>query len=171
MNVLGLDLSITATGIAYPDGALDTLRPQAAGDHRLDEIANAVGDAAEDTDVVVIEGPVSNVRSPGTNVILGMVHGVVRRELIRRGIPYAIVPPTVLKKYATGRGTATKADMRVALIKRADIDERDDNRVDAWWLRAAALDAYNTPLIDMPKTNRDALNSVEWPGLPDQDAA
>ena len=161
-RVLGLDLSITATGVAMPDGQLDTLRPSTVGDYRLDEIAQAVGILAAGVDVVAIEeGLVKSFAS----FKLGMVHGAVRRRLIVAGIPYALVAPATLKKYATGSGGSgvSKADMRMALYKRAEIDERDDNRVDAWWLRAAALDAYGYPIVEMPRLNVEALGKVEWP--------
>jgi len=70
-----------------------------------------------------------------------------------------------LKRYATGKGNATKADMRMALFQRAGLDVRDDNAVDAWWLRAMALDHYGHPLVAMPQTHRQALEKVAWPEL------
>lgn len=158
--LLALDLSITATGIAFPDGSTATLRPVTKGDDRLDEIATVIGDTAVNIDLVVIEGPV--VRSNAA-VTIGMVHGAVRRELIRRGRSYVEVPPATLKKYATGKGNASKPDMRMALYQRAGLDIDDDNQVDAWWLRAAALDAAGHAPFAMPKAQRDALDKVHWP--------
>ncbi len=87
----------------------------------------------------------------------------MRLELWRRGLPVAEVPPSSVKKYATGKGNATKPDMRVALLQRAGIDERDDNRVDAWWLRSAALDHYGEPVVAMPRIHREALAKMAWP--------
>jgi hypothetical protein len=69
-----------------------------------------------------------------------------------------------VKKYATGRGNATKTDMAVALAKRADGYElRDDNQVDAWWLGAMGRDHLGVPYVAMPATHRAALDKVTWP--------
>lgn len=165
MKVVGLDLSLTGTGIAYVDGTIATLKTALRGLERLAWIVATVTDTVEpgaaDVDLVVIED-VAPVRA---NAIaqLAMLHGAVRLTLHKRGVPMAFVPPATLKKYATGRGVATKPDMRMALYKRVGIDLADDNQVDAWWLRAAGLDHLGTPVIDMPATHRDALKKVEWP--------
>lgn len=161
MRVLGLDLSIAATGIAGAAGTLGTvINIGAAGDERLTRIRDTVRGHLDFDDrphLVVIEDVV--VRS-GASSVLGMLHGVVRADLLDRNIPYVTVPPATLKVYATGRGNATKPDMRMSLYQRAGIDERDDNRVDAWWLRALGHDLAGHPLLDLPKTHRRALDKL-----------
>ncbi|MGV9779731.1 hypothetical protein [Streptosporangium sp. NPDC003464] len=169
-RVLGLDLSLTATGIATWDGRpLSTLRTVASdGDQRLRRIMVTVRAEAYDyfniepIELAVIEDLPKHAQGAG---ITGMVHGAVRIALMELGVPYALVPPATLKKYATGRGNATKPDMRMALYRRTGLDLRDDNQVDAWWLRAAGLDALGHPLVDVPKAQRDALAKVAWPPL------
>lgn len=167
-RVLGLDLSITATGIAAWDGRpLSTIRTVPEdGDQRLRRIMVTVRADAwdhlahESIELAVIEDLPTHAHGAG---ITGMVHGAVRVALMERGVPYALVPPATLKKYATGRGNATKADMRMALYQRAGVDVRDDNQVDAWWLRAAGLDHLGHPVVDLPKAHRAALDAVAWP--------
>lgn len=159
-RVLGLDLSITATGIAFPDGTTHTLRPHTNGDQRLLEIVEDLTVPIMCADLVVIEGPV--VRSNAA-VTIGMVHGAIRTLLLKEETPYATVPPATLKKYATGRGNATKPDMRMELYKRTGIDLGDDNQVDAWWLQAAGLHHLGHPPVDLPKTQVDVLEKIEWP--------
>ncbi len=163
MKVIGLDLSITATGVADPDGKTSTIKPGSTGDRRLVEIRDTVGVAATGCDLVVIED-LPPIRAHALS-ILGMVHGAVRTTLLIWEIPYVLVPPGSVKKYATGKGTATKPDMRMALFQRADLDLRDDNQVDAWWLRAMALDHYGQPVMGLPRNHRDALAKVNWPNL------
>jgi len=171
-TVLGVDLSLTATGIALPAGGTTTVRTRTEdGDHRLNQIINEVIDAlagSRSTLLVVIEDLPIHARSAG---ITGMVHGAVRAALNDEQFPYALVPPATLKKYATGRGNATKPDMRMALYRRAGIDLRDDNQADAWWLRAMGLDHLGHPPVDLPKAQREALAKVYWPALevPDGD--
>jgi Holliday junction resolvasome RuvABC endonuclease subunit len=167
-RVIGLDLSLTATGIAAWDGRpLSTVRTVAAeGDQRLRRIMVTVRADAYDhldgspIDLAVIEDLPKHAHAAG---ITGMVHGAVRVALMELGVSYALVPPASLKKYATGRGNATKPDMRVALLKRTGMDLRDDNQVDAWWLRAMGLEHLGHPPVSLPQVQRDALAKVDWP--------
>lgn len=164
-RVIGLDLSITATGVALPDGELLTIGgPAAHGDRRLTAIAARIEHAIQDhwPHLAVIEDLPTHAHGSG---VTGMVHGVVRLTLLRRGIPYALVTPATLKKYATGNGGAGKPDLRMELYKRAGLDIRDDNQVDAAWLRAAGLDHLGVPPLPMPQANRAALGKVAWPTL------
>jgi Holliday junction resolvasome RuvABC endonuclease subunit len=163
-RVIGLDLSLTATGICYADGSVGTVPTRSGeGDRRLVNIRQAVAIAIGGATLVVVEDLPTHAKSAG---ITGMVHGVVRELLTAIEIPYALVPPATLKKYATGRGNATKPDMRVALLKRTGMDLRDDNECDAWWLRAMGLDQLGRPLlVSLPQAQRDALVKVDWPGV------
>lgn len=166
-RVLALDLSIAATGVAYPHGQLGTIRTDAktgTTDQRLilirDSIRAALNIAAPR--LVAVEGFV--VRSQSASV-LGMLHGIVRGDLYDRGIPYFTVPPATLKVYATGKGLAQKPDMRMALYKRTDQDIADDNQVDAAWLRLLALDLAGAPEVDLPQSHRRALDKVSLPAV------
>ena len=167
MNVVGLDLSISATGIAWADDRVETITTSprdGAIEARIETIVDRVMGANAWTpynaDVVAIEDVPYGAH--GT-VPLAMLHGVLRVHLHREGVPFVLIPPASLKKYATGRGNAKKPDLRMALYKRTGLDLADDNQVDAWWLRAMALDRYGHPALDMPATHRDALAKIEWP--------
>jgi Holliday junction resolvasome RuvABC endonuclease subunit len=161
--IIGLDLSLSETGWAIDGahGAIPT-KPDLQLEERLEIIRKGVCvDLVKAGDLVVIEDFVTH--SPAASK-LGMVHGVVRCALYRYGIDMALVPPTTLKKFATGKGNATKADMRVALLQRFGIDERNDNVVDAMWLRLAGHYWQSPPgWHPFPKAQRDALSVVRWP--------
>lgn len=161
MKVVGLDLSVAATGTCDRDGKLFTIKPGFKGDWRLVEIRDCIELMVGGCDLVVIE-ELPPVRAHALG-ILGMVHGAVRSMLMMDNIRYALAPPTVLKKYATGRGQATKPDMRMALFQRTDLDVRDDNQVDAYWLRAMGLDQLGEPVVKLPEAQRAALSKVAWP--------
>lgn len=161
LQVLGLDLSITATGVCLPDGTTQTIATQQkTGDGRLKAIEHAITEATFEVDFAVIEDLPTHAKSAG---ITGMVHGVARLVLLRYGIPYAVVTPATLKAYATGKGNADKTAMAIAALKRTGREFADDNQVDAFWLRAAGLDWYEQPEFDMPKAQRERLTKVEWP--------
>jgi Holliday junction resolvasome RuvABC endonuclease subunit len=161
-RVVGLDLSITATGAADAEGERTTFGGTAKiGDKRLAIINAHVHDLIRvGVDLVVIEDIPTHAHGAG---ITGMVHGAARLACLSLGVPYALVTPATLKKYATGRGNADKSDMRMALFQRAGIDERDDNRVDAYWLRAAGMQHLGQPIIDLPKAQTETLDKVNWP--------
>lgn len=161
-SVLGLDLSLTGTGIAYPDGSVTTIKTRPGDkDRRLVRICDAIADALDPgLDLVVIEDLPTHAKSAG---ITGMVHGVARLVLAQNKIPYVLVAPATLKAYATGKGNADKTAMAVAALKRAGREFADDNECDAWWLRAAGLDWYGCPEYVVPKAQRDRLAKVAWP--------
>lgn len=167
--VVGVDLSLTATGIAGLVGGT-TIRTDAAHpiESRLQAIRNRVSELAAHAELVVIEDFVT--RSPAAST-LGMVHGIVRVRLREDGIPFVLVPPATLKKYVTGKGNAKKDDMRMETFKRFGLEFNDDNQCDAHGLRAMALDAYGHPLAEMPAVNRAALEKVQWPALDREQAA
>jgi len=163
MTVLALDLSLTATGHCSSDGAIGTIIPKTKGTARIVFIVDEVLDEVHRSKpkLIIMEdipfGGRNNAAGP-----LAMLHGALRYMLHDRGCPFVTVPPASLKKYATGKGNATKPDMRMALFQRHGLDLRDDNQVDAWWLMHMALDHLGEPIIVLPKTHRDALAKVEW---------
>ena len=159
--VVGVDPSISATGLALSDGSLQTVggKPE-RGDHRLLDIACAVGTAISRAHLVVLEDLPTHAHGAG---ITGMASGVVRLMCLRASVPYVLLPPATLKKYATGRGNADKGDMRMALFQRTGVDVRDDNQVDALWLRYAGLQALGCPEVSLPAAQVRALSAVTWP--------
>ncbi|MDL4812738.1 hypothetical protein [Actinomadura opuntiae] len=171
--MIGLDLSLTATGVACADGSLLTIRT-GPGDHLADErdrlrwIADeavARTEAARVLTFAVVEGPSFGSKGNALHQ-LGGLWWLVVDALMAVGAAVAVVPPGTLKVYATGSGSATKPDMRMALYKRTGLDVKDDNRVDAWWLRAMGLDYLGRPPVAMPQAQRAALGKARWPQVP-----
>ncbi|MGW2104945.1 Holliday junction endonuclease [Streptomyces olivaceoviridis] len=168
-TVVGLDLSLTGSGIAYRDGSTHTVKTkQKDGDHRLTQIEEAVQIAVGGerlglgpaVDLVVMEDIPQNSHAAKP---IAMVHGVVRNLLNKQGIPYALVVAASLKYYATGKGSGDKVPMALAAYKRAGREFEDDNQCDAWWLRHAGLDWLGRPEFSLPAAQRDALKKAEWP--------
>jgi hypothetical protein len=44
-------------------------------------------------------------------------------------------------------------------------NERNDNRVDAWWLAAAGLERLGHPPVKLPAAQRAALTAAHWPNI------
>ncbi|WP_262058566.1 Holliday junction endonuclease [Streptomyces sp. STR69] len=169
--VIGLDLSLTATGIAYADGTTATIKTkQSDGDRRLLHIAEAIQWA-----VGTGAGPMGSDVRPSLAVIedipqnsfaakpISMVHGVVRSVLIEAGVPYVLVTAATLKAYATGKGSGDKVPMAMAAYKRAGREFADDNQCDAAWLRWAGLDWLGYAEFELPKAQKDRLAKAKWP--------
>lgn len=167
-RVIGIDPSMTATGLVTADGEARTVRGRDCTDRRLRDIYAAVYEAATGCSLAVIEDLPTHAHGAG---ITGMVQGVVRLALMRADCQYAVVPPATLKRYATGKGNATKPDMRMALFQRMGLDLRDDNQVDAIWLRMLGLDWMGEPVVDLPKLQRDSIAKCRWPILIRAEAA
>jgi Holliday junction resolvasome RuvABC endonuclease subunit len=165
MNVIGLDLSIAATGACWPDGTTDTIKGDSShGDRRLVTIVDKIYRAhlGLQFDLAVLEDLPIHGKGAG---ITGMVQGAVRLVLMRLKIPYALMSAATLKAYATGSGNADKHAMRMAAFKRGGLEFKDDNQCDAWWLRNAGLDWLGHPEIQLPQAQRARLGKAKWPAM------
>lgn len=172
--VVGIDLSLTATGIAYADGSTVTIATKGlTGPARLIHVRDAVRaalDVAEFApDLVVLEGYAFG--RPAQAHQMGELGGVVRVALHEEAIEFpemrwAVVPPAKLKKFATGKGTADKTAMVVAARERLGWTGMDNNAADALWLRMAGLTICNALPVRLPQTHVAALKDVEIIGKP-----
>jgi Holliday junction resolvasome RuvABC endonuclease subunit len=169
-RVMGLDLSIAATGIALPGiaGQLATIVPEGESDRRLCYIRDALEYYVEQTSpqVAVIEQVPPSMRGGAITIVrLALVHGVAREVLARAGVPHVYVVTSWLKKYATGSGGAKKQDM-IDNARDAGYEPRDDNEADAFWCRAAGRHRYDGKTVGVRQAlAADALLTVAWPRL------
>ncbi|MFI8853637.1 hypothetical protein ACIGW3_26075 [Streptomyces sp. NPDC053499] len=173
LRVIGLDLSLTSTGVALPDGTTYRIKTRDRdGDRRLLHIRGSIRHdlATHRPHLAVVEDLPRHAMGAG---VTAMVHGVVRAELLAAEVPYATVVPATLKKYATDYGNADKARMAAAAYLAAgaefpgdlDAKSRGGDQCDAWWLRAAGHDHYGSPLFDLPSAQRQRLSKVDWPDI------
>ena len=164
VKVLGLDLAMVETGLCHTvEGAacLHSIRPKTAKDLRLLEIQTHVREQVQGSHLVLIEMLPPNMKGAG---ITGMVQGVIRAMLLDLGIPYGDLGPSSLKKFATGRGGASKTEMALAALKRGGVELPNDNQCDAWWLWVAANEHLGQPVIELPKIQREELRKIEMKG-------
>lgn len=181
-RICGIDLSLTSTGIAYAERperewvslrTVDTKPGKTLTDQhaRLERIAAEVIRTAVTfhgpATLAVIEGPSYGSSGAGTWDRAGLWWLTVN-ALLREGVPVAVIPPSLLKKYATGSGggkNATKTAVASAAARRYDRVFATDDEADAFILCAMGLDHLGHPLTSVPKTHRDALDKVTWPAL------
>lgn len=160
--MLGLDLSLTATGVADESGTrvIRAPRSEAFGAVRLDYIERELFGQIDKPDVAIVEG--FGYMKGNAQFVLE-VHGVVKLALYRLGIPFALVPPASLKRFATGAGNADKAHMLAAAIRKFGFQGTDANECDAYLLRKMGLFHYGT--LSSTDYQREALAKIDWPAL------
>lgn len=177
LAVVGVDLSLTATGIATWAGVRTIGSTGKAGASlrvrhaRLADLAASITLAVSEAAaprcaLVVIEGPsLGQQRQHGTHDRSG-AWWLVIDELLAAGHLVAEVPPATLKRYATGKGNAAKDAVLAAVIRRhPEVEIRNNNEADAWVLRAMGCHRYGHPLATVPKTHAAALDVVQWPDI------
>lgn len=146
MAFLGVDQSLTATGLCLLSSqaeivALSTVNAGSViGGQRLVVIKNALVAMCHSVDWKIagaaIEGySIGSINRPFD---LGEIGGVVRMVLAERGILYSIVPPVLVKKFATGTTGADKDRMVKAAVALGATPD-NDNEADALFLAKFAL--------------------------------
>lgn len=170
--VIGLDLSLTSTGLASPSGT-DTIATVGHKDatwtqrqNRLHHIRNLVLLWCKGADLIVVEGPSYGSVGGSAHDRAGLWWLVVDR-LIANQIPVAVMTPTQRAMYATGKGNAAKDACMLAASCRwgRHFDITGNDTADAVTLCAAGLDYLGYPPVVMPDTHRRALATVAWPEL------
>ncbi len=180
MRVVGYDVSLTSTGLS--DGTrTDVIQtgPDERLEVRLDRLLRGmVSFALADggCGLAVIEGPSYGSQGQGREA-LDALRIMLRHKLWRLHIPYALIPPSTLKKYVTGNGKATKQQVVAAVDERHmtnlvtwKVREGRYDRADAFGLAAMGLDHVGQPLVGATQPHRPSLLSVTWPELLSDDA-
>lgn len=150
-GVIGLDLSLTSTGVVGLRLALprnpQIWRLQSAykGVKRLsdlcDQLDTAISGFTQDIDrwlwedevLAVIEGYSMGSRV-GQAFSIGEWGGVARLLLHDKRLPFIEVPPSTLKKWITGKGNAPKDQMRLSVYKKWDFEADSNDVIDAYAL-------------------------------------
>jgi crossover junction endodeoxyribonuclease RuvC len=171
-RLVGLDLSLTSTGVAaigHHTARVTTITPGGTGHPRLRKLLSGIWDHACRVDLAVIEGPSFGSKG-GQQHERGGLWWLVAHMLWEAGIPYVVISPAQVKKYATGYGGGVKSGkdkVLAAVIRRyPDVPVDGNDQADALVLAAMAADHYGHPLAPVPQLNRGALATVKgWPDL------
>jgi crossover junction endodeoxyribonuclease RuvC len=170
--VVGLDLSLTATGIAHARGdqiVTDTIRGRGTGVVRLRQLAREIREHCRTADLVVIEAPNYHMgKSAGFHERAGL-HWMVLERLLLDGRTWTEARTSVIRTYATGKGAHPglgKGPMIEATTRRYPQVQTggDDNQCDALWLAALGID-HLTGIHVVPQSHRRVLGSVDWPAV------
>jgi crossover junction endodeoxyribonuclease RuvC len=169
---IGLDLSLTSTGIAIGDDTRVIDAKGLSGPERLIRLRNRITDAIVQrrdevglTPLVLVEGYSFASRNSHAHA-LGELGGIVRVELWEADIPYVEVAPTVRAKFATGRGNAGKSEVVSAVSARTGIiwdGAGNEDRCDAWVLQEIGLAQLGRARHEWPTGHLAALDKIVWP--------
>jgi Holliday junction resolvasome RuvABC endonuclease subunit len=170
-TVIGLDLSLTGSGVASSNGwcervGITDVTTRSLGERivAVDHIANQVLALVGRATLVCLEVPAFS-RAGGGALERGALWWLVARSLRNREIPVAEIFNQHRMRYATGKGSASKGAIVDAVARRWPQFETggDDNLADAAVLAAMGADWLGHPLAPMPATHRRALDGVKWP--------
>lgn len=163
--IVGLDLSLRATGIDYGTGGPKVIHTKCSGVPRLawyrEQILEVI--ALTIPDLAVIEDYAFS-RAAAHAHQLGELGGVIRLALWDRDITTVEIVPSSLKKWLTGKGNAGKDDM-VAVAARLGCPANNNNAVDAWALRQMALYEYGCGEVPATGYRDEAVAKITWPAI------
>lgn len=181
MSVLGIDLSLTSTGVAVIDnaGAVTfsikskgkTAAPLVDRSERIRRIVDELTDwIPDDCELAVIESMFSSMGA-GT-LDRAWLWGRVVDRLIANDLPVATVTPGTVKRWATGSGSAEKLTMGVHVGRLwPAVQFSSDDEVDA--LAIAHMGAcwlgYEVPRL--ARHDEAGLKAAKWPVIDRQNGA
>jgi Holliday junction resolvasome RuvABC endonuclease subunit len=165
MNIMGLDLSLTSTGVSI-NGETSIVSSKAKGAQRLSEITKIILELCINNNikVVIIEGYSFASRNSQAHSI-GELGGCVRMAFWENNIFCVEVPPTCRAKFATGRGNASKGEVISAISAKTGkifSGAGGNDECDAWVLEEMARAKLGTSKWDWSKEQLSALIKVEW---------
>lgn len=166
---VGIDQSYSSTGLVILDRDTDVVRSYAikAGKptwpfhERLTELWHQISmqlPEAEET-IICMEGAAFGAEF---NVfMLGELSGALKYCMATAGYKYFIVAPTVLKKYATGSGNATKPYVAAYVRSKWRFDSSSNDIVDAYVL-AKIAELGKPPVFEdtKPKKKRKPAKQI-----------
>ncbi len=138
MKILGLDLSLTASGWAIYDGdshMSGVITSKLKDPDRMLDIEEQIDCLLSSYAIeqVIIEDFAYGARGKGLFQIAGL-GWLIRCLLARNKQTYILVSPSELKKFVTGKGNAPKDIMMLKCYKKFGIEFGDNNECDAYCL-------------------------------------
>lgn len=185
MNIIGIDLSLSSTGISSHQGThliitngytkkttpkadpIEEERKRLHHHHeRIKTICQKISDLTRTCDLVVMEGLAFAAHDYDRQT--AGLSWIIRHRLYSNGIPYALIPPLNLKKYATGTSKARKEEV-IAAVQRWSPSISNNHQeglndvCDAYVLMSMGRWRYGQQAHTMPPMEEDALQGCTWP--------
>jgi len=134
MKIIGIDASLTSTGVATLGNGptIMAIQSKLNGPARLIEIRDTIGKLIKGADLVLIEEYAYSKANKAHQI--GELGGVLRVLFHEMGVNWIEVNPSMVKKYATGKGNATKEAIAVGVYKRWGREFAINDEADAFVL-------------------------------------
>jgi len=167
--VIGLDVSLTGTGVASSHGWSELIGARGVSTlplhdrvKAIDRLAQQITDRIGRPDLVAAESA-AMVRMAGAVLERHALWWKIMEILTARGLQIMEVSPPSRAQYATGKGNAGKNQVVDAVARRFPDYETngDDNLCDAIILCAMGADWAGRSIVEMPAINRKALSKVK----------
>jgi Holliday junction resolvasome RuvABC endonuclease subunit len=136
INLIGLDLSLSSTGyhklnLSRTEGVSGYIpTDKLGGMERIDFILKKIAELVHEGDFVVIENNAFNAIGSARSK-LAELNGIVKFWLWHRGIKYALVAPTTLKKFILGAGKGDKSLIIREVFRAYKLEATTDDEADA----------------------------------------
>lgn len=163
MKILGIDQSLTGTGISViSDGKLEystVIKSKFKGVKRLIDIKTQLVDIykANNPNYVAMEG--YGFMTKGRGFELGELGGVIKVTFSELGNPPIVVHPSHLKKFVTGKGNCDKSLVLMNIYKKYGIEFDNDNIADSYGIARLMLEIA---LMKQGDRTRKDFNKDEW---------
>lgn len=184
IRLCGLDVSLAKTGVALLESptddvwSLSTYRvptsPHPKGDtralrDRMVYVRQSCSIAAEHATLVVMEGPSFASVGSSSKDLMGLWWMVYDRLCVDHRV--LVVPPSSLKKWATGKGNAGKPQVGIGMHRTFPMDlygvdfaALDDNEIDAVGLAGIGAQLLGCDLpIERPAYRAEVLAAMKLP--------
>lgn len=167
-SIIGLDLSLTNTGVAiYQDGKIETFSVTSPlkGAHRLQDLRDRLRRVLKwnvrwtGKVVAGVEG--YSFGSKSRHHALGEWGGVAKLELLERKIVSYIGPPQTVKKFITERGDTPKKQVPLHLRQRYGIAVEQEDEADAACVSILIGAFLHGDAFSLTPPQQDALAAVE----------
>lgn len=176
-HVVGLDLSLTSTGIArtLADGERFALVHTITSSgcktdtweqrhRRLGRIAVDVAECVPQRTLVMLEAPSYASATGSQHDRSGLWWMTYTKLSWIEDVTIVPVPPAVRAKYATGKGNASKDAVLAAAVRRyPDIDVSSNDIADAVILMAIGCRLLGHPIDDMPAAHLTVMDKIRPP--------
>ena len=176
--VIGLDLSLTATGVCViTDGKVQVSTVKSKPDGLevsdfarrcrgiVDGIAAEIYACDPETALIVVEGLSLHSKSSSLDRIFASWYLILSDLFDRFGQEAVRISPNQRALYATGLGNASKDAVLLSAAKRyPEIPIKDNNQADALVIAAMGARFLGHPLeASLPVKNLTAMDAISWP--------
>jgi crossover junction endodeoxyribonuclease RuvC len=175
--IIGLDTSLTATGVAVlqpepvPQCAVYTIAvkpttessPEAAELRRMRSIVARIDalDSGPGPSLVAMEGPSLASRNGKAHERAGLWWLVYEHVTEVWQVPVVVIRPTARAKYATGSGNAGKDQVMLAAARRyPDFPITNNNEADAVILAAMGARLLGAPIDRLPAKHLEPIKNL-----------